>query len=224
MRIFGAATAAHLAARGDMLTHALVWIEAVNLETELVEGLGLWTGDYDLSVSIGGAQRTYIGAGDVLKPEPVVAGTGIVVRTYQVALAGASERVQDIVKGYRTRFAPIEVHRAHFRPDTEAMLDTPERVFRGLINSPEVPTVPAGGETAVLLSCVTKTRELTRTLSKKKSAQAQQARGGDQIRRYGTIADAVPIYWGEQVEQSGGSTSDVFRKLTGGGLLGGGNG
>ena len=200
MRNYDGATGAYLASRAGMIAKQLIWIAAPRLDNGTVETIGFWTGEDSLQVVIDGEARTYLGAGRALVPDAIRATTGLVVRSWQVRLSGADGDVEDLVKGYNTRFAPIESHRAYFHPETRALVSEPVRKFRGFINGIEYPRASAGGVQVVTVDAVSETRALTRTLAAKKSDQSQRLRGGDAFRKYGDISGAVPVYWGERYE------------------------
>ena len=197
MRTFDSGTDALLAARGGLVAHRLVWIEARNTGTGETEAMGLWSGEDDLEIELDGKVRAYTGAGALLQAEAITAGSGLAVRLHRLSLAGTAPEVEDLVKGYDTRFAPVQVHRALFDPSTRSLVGVPHRVFRGMINSIEFPTAEPGGEPVTTVEVASETRLLTRPLPTKKSDDSHKRRGGDRFRRYGDISGAVPVYWGE---------------------------
>lgn len=197
MRSYDSATGAYLAARGGIVSKTLVWISARNTATNAVEASGLWSGEEDATFTIGGQPRAYRGAGTVLGFEAVSASPGLAVRTYQIRLSAVAPEVLDLIKGYDTRFAPVEIHRAFFDPGSRALVAEPHRVFRGLINGVDFEEGKAGLEASCTVEIVSETRTLTRGLPLKKSHENQYERGNDYFRKYGDISGAVPVYWGE---------------------------
>lgn len=197
MRIYDAATSAALVARDGIISQRLIWIEARNTATGLPEHMGVWTGDYDLAVPIDGEARTYQGLGAVLQAEPISAAPGLAVRIHQLRLAAVAPEVEDLVKGYDTRFAPVEIHRALFYPETRGLIGDPHRVYRGLINDIVFPRSEPGGNPECIVSVASETRVLTRALASKKSDESHKVRGGDRFRKYADISGNVPVFWGE---------------------------
>lgn len=197
MRVFDSGTDALLAARGGLVARRLVWIEARRIDTGATEAMGLWSGEDDLQITLDGEARTYLGAGGLLQAEPITAGSGLAVRVHRLSLSGAAAEVENLVKGYNTRFAPVSVHRALYDPDSRALVGTPHRVFQGMVNSIDFPTAAPGDAPSVTVEVVSETRVLTRTLPTKKSDDSHQMRAGDRFRRYGDISGAVAVYWGE---------------------------
>ncbi len=197
MRIYDPATLSMMTGRGGIIARRMVWIEARNRETGLPETLGLWAGEDDIATVVEGQLRTYLGVAGLMQGEPITAGTGLSVRVHQLRLAAIDRRVEDLVKGYDTRFAPVEIHRAILDPETQALQGAPHRIFRGLVNSIDFPEAEPGADPMCTVEVVSETRLLTRTLALKKSDESQRARGDDRLRRYGDISGVVPVYWGE---------------------------
>jgi hypothetical protein len=194
-----------LAARGGLVVKHAVWISARNRSTGAAETLGVWSGDYDLSVTISGAPRTYAPAGAALVVPPIAAAPGLAVRAIRLGLVSIDPAVEAIVRDYDTRFAPVEIHRAVINPATRQIAAAPYRVFRGVINALEFPRPEPGGLAEVSLELVSETRALTRVLPTKKSDDSQGRRGTDRIRKYGDISGSVPVYWGEMKAEAPGA-------------------
>ncbi|TMV07319.1 hypothetical protein [Arenibacterium halophilum] len=198
MRSYDTDTTDFLAEKVGIVAHQLVWITAVNTATSLEETLGVWTGEDDITLTIDGASRGYIGAGGLITIDPIVASKGLGVRMQQIYLSPAAPEMEDIVKGYRTRLAPIEIHRVLFRADTRERVGFSHRLFRGFINAVEFPISPSGGEASCIITAASETQALTRALPSKKSHQTFTANGGDDFRQYGDTSGSVPVYWGEK--------------------------
>jgi hypothetical protein len=198
MKDYDAATLNYLQARAGIVSKRLIWIRAQNRATGDFEDLALWSGLRDRAFTVDGVTRTYNGAGAVLDAEPVLSGPGLAVRTYQIGLAAVAPEVEDLVKGYKTRGAPVAVHRALFHADTRALVAPPRRVWLGRVDEIDFSDGEIDGTAACIMSLVSETRALTRFLSTVKSHVSQKLRGGDKLRRYADISGAVPIYWGEK--------------------------
>lgn len=198
MKNFDAATLAYLSARSGIIAHRLIWITAENRATGDLEALGLWSGPRRRSFTVDGTVRPYDGAGLTLDAEPIVSGPGLAVRTYQIGLSAVAPEIEDLVKGYKTRGAAVEVHRVLFHPATRAQVAAPRRVWLGRVDQITFPEGSIDGPAACVIGLVSETRALTRPGSLLKSHAAQKLRGGDKLRRYGDISGAVPIYWGEK--------------------------
>lgn len=207
MRSLDSAITNLLTAKGGLIVRHLVWISARNRSTGLPETLGVWSGDYTLAITIDGAARTYAFAGAALQIPEIVTVPGLSVRSLRLGLASIDAGVENIVRNYDTRFAPVEIHRAVIDPATRAIAAAPYRVFKGMINSLQFPRPEPGGLAEVSLELVSENRVLTRGLPMKKSDHSQRQRSGDRIRRYGDVSGVVPVYWGEEQISAAASTA-----------------
>lgn len=195
MRSFTTAIQNYINDGRAVVAHQLVYFWAKNRTSGLMETIGFWTGIEDATFTIGGSARDYIGRGAFHGTEPVTNGTGLEVRTLQINIAAPSGEAEDLVKGYETRFAPVQVHSAFFDAETRALVSEPVRDFKGFVDGIEFPT---GAEPAIAtINIVSGTRTLTRKLAGKKSHQTHKANGGDAFRRYGDVSGSIPVAWGE---------------------------
>ncbi|AVO36594.1 hypothetical protein [Pukyongiella litopenaei] len=197
MRSFSTAITNYLAT-GQVVVRQLIYFWARDHDTNAAETIGFWNDAIDGTVTIDGSPRTYIGRGAFQGTEPIIASPGLDVRTLQAAVAVPSSAVEDMVKGYNTRFAPVEVHRVFLNPETRAAVGSPIRDFRGFVEGIDWPD---GSETSAAwatIRMVSETRILTRKLAGRKSHQTFREWGGDFFRRYGDVSGSVPVYWGEQ--------------------------
>lgn len=204
MRSYSAPTLAAFQDRTGLVARLLVWVVARNRGTGLPEALGLWTGLEARAFTIGGAARTYQGAGGLMNVPPIQMAGGLAVRMHRLALSPISQEVIDLVRTYDARFAPVEVHRALFDPVTGALVDEPHRLLKGFVDEVEETTPEAGGEAGLEVVVASSARLLTRRLALKRSDETQRLRGGDRFRRYVDVSGEVDVYWGERRESSGG--------------------
>lgn len=199
MRALPSQLASFLAARPDGLrVHTLLWISARNRTTGAVEALGLWSGADHQQFDIGGSLRDYYGAGTLLGLDRITYGTGLEVRMHTISLSAISPEVEEAVRLYDARLAPVEVHGLVIDPVTNAIVGAPWAALRGWVDEVEIRTPAAGGEGGIDLRIASASRALTRTLSLKRGDASHQRRGGDRFRRYAEISGSVPVAWGEK--------------------------
>ena len=215
MRSFDTATSTHIGATTGFYARVLIWIVAKDRTTGTPTPLGLWNGDDALSFTIGGVARTYYGAGALLSVEPMVYGSGTLVRTTRANLSPIAPEVAQVIRGYEPRLAPVEIHRALFDVNTMALVAEPHRVFKGWIDGVRITTPEIGGEASCEVTMASAARALTRTLPLKKSDETQKLRGGDRFRRWADISALVDVYWGEGRAKA--ATTPVRNPLTSGG-------
>jgi hypothetical protein len=190
-------TAAYLASRIGYHAEVLLWVKARNRVTNAVEALGLWTGAEDATFVIDGQSRTYIGAGTMISVEPIIYAVGLEVRIQRMRLSGIDATVEQLLRGYDTRLAKVELHVARFDLDTGALIDAPEVKLRGSVDEMPLHTPEQGGDAYIDMAVASQSRDLTRSLTLRKSDEAQRLRGGDRIRQYGDVTGKVQTYWGE---------------------------
>lgn len=197
MRTYSPATAALFASRAPFVGHLLVWFRARNRDTDAVETIGFWTGADHADFVIGSETRTYYGAGAMISMDPIQRETGLKVRTQRITFSQVSAELMQLLRGYDSAHAPVEVRRAMFDPDTDMLVDTPHIIIKGYVNTAKLPT-PAKGETASIpIEVATAARALTKPLSRFRSNATLLARTpGDPFRRYATMTDAVEVKWG----------------------------
>lgn len=197
MRSYDTLTLAALTDRSGVIARQLLWIVAKNRSTGLDEQFGLWNGEDNEIITIGGQARTYYGAGSSLVIPSILTEIGIQVRTLRVKLSPISPEVGTVLRTYDPRFAPVQVHRALYDLNTRNIVSEPKRVFKGFINKVDLPTPAVDGEAECTLSLVSTARVLTNKLALKKSDESQKLRAGDRIRRYADVSNKVTSYWGE---------------------------
>lgn len=202
MRTLSAPLAAFLAARpGAIRVNTLVWITARNRSTGASEALGLWNGRDNQGFDIGGTTRDYVAAGSLLGLDRITYGTGLQVRMHTITLSAISPEVEQAVRGYDARLAPVEVHGVVFDPVTNTMVGSPWLALRGWVDEVEIRTPAVGDEGGIDLRIASAARALTRTLSLKRGDGSHQLRGGDRFRRYAEISGTVSVAWGENGPQ-----------------------
>lgn len=195
MRPFSPTARNYLASRRGTVARVLIWIEALNRATGAAETIGLWTGDDHRTFSIGGQPRLYYAGGAVKGLEPIRMQTGLGVVTQRVVLSSIASAVMQAIRGYDARFAPIEIHRALFWPETMDLVEAPHRAFKGYIDQSKFtrPASNAGGK--VELTLASAARALTITLADKRSDESLRARAeGDTFRVYASDKGRTP--WG----------------------------
>ncbi len=203
MRTLPSPVLARLAAREGLVARVLVWIEARHRDTLMPAALGLWSGEDHQDFVVGGATRTYYGAGTLLSMPPLTAEVGLKVRSHRLSLSPLAPEVVQVMRGYDPRLAPVDIHVAHFDPGTGNLLAPPARVFRGVLNTVSVDTPAEGGEARIEVELLSAAQSLTRSLALKKSDESLRARSPDDaFRQYIAVTGAVEAVWGEARAQS----------------------
>lgn len=195
MRDIGSAILTLLARRTGVIVRNAVWIVAKEIATGDPASLGFWDGQYDLTTTIGGAERTYTAANSVFSIPTITTQVGLEQRVMRISIAGMSDALITAARAYDARLAPIEVHRLVSDPYSGALLGH-WRLFRGVVETITLPRAEAGGESQGEIAAMSSARALSRTLAFKKSDAVQQRRSGDRFRRYVTVSGSVNVVWG----------------------------
>lgn len=208
MREFSPNTAAYFAQVTPIRARILIWISARDRSTGAVETIGFWTGEDHQVFSIGGVNRTYYGAGDVLSVDPIRRSTGLQVHSQRVSLSQVSEPVAQAVRGYDPRHAPVEIHRALFDPLSGGLVDEPHVLFRGFVDKLTISTPAKGESGSITMEIASQARALTKALSRYRSnATLIERAPTDTFRKYSARTDKVEVPWGSGKER--GAASDT---------------
>lgn len=204
-----------LAKRQGVIARNLLWIEAKNRTSGVVEPLGIWNGVDHHEFTIDGELRTYYGAGGFIGFGKLTQSVGLYVRKLTATLSPLSEEALTVLREYEPKFAPVEVHVAVFEPDTNALLDIVP-MFSGWIDTAPIktPKVGEGGATATL-NMIGQTRILTKTVASKRSHETQRLRSAsDTFFANVAVTGTVQTAWGSKTVLSappGGGIPEQFR-------------
>lgn len=184
-------TSLALLAAGTIKARHALWVEARNRSTGETEALGLWSGDQDQAITIGGEARTYIAGGSLLDVGVLDYRTGLEVQMRRLTVSPINAAVAQAIRGYEPRLAPVQLHEVLFDPATDRIVGTPRLRLDGWIDTVSITTAAAGGESAVEITCATRARAGTRYGTGLKT----QAHLGA-LHRYSAVSDVVPEDWG----------------------------
>lgn len=198
MREFDSNTAGHFATATGIMSHTLFWMVARNRTTGAAEPVGFWTGDDHQTFTVGGVNRTYLGAGGLLGLPALMFEAGLSVRNYTFSMASLAPEVAEALRYYEPRLAPVEVHRALFDAQTGALVSAPYRLLSGIVDDVQIVTPATGGQGSASVSVASSARALTRALPIFKSDEQQKLRGGDRFRRWVDVSGSVDVYWGSK--------------------------
>jgi hypothetical protein len=215
MRTFDPATLAYLQAPSGKEVRVLAYVWARRRSDDVIEGMGLWNGEQDRVFSIRGSARTYFRAAGLMSMDEIIMTPGTDAAMTQFVLSPIDPAVKAMIGMYDLRFAPVELHRALFWPDTGALVAEPHRVLKGWIDGTPDETGEVGESAELTIRLSSANQILTRTLPFKKSDSAlRAARSNDAFRQY-TDVGSVITPWGEKRvgERSGGNAAPVLDLL-----------
>lgn len=184
--------------RADLRHAWAVWIIARDMATDAPFPVGYWTGDDAAQITVSGQLRDYYGAGAALSLEPPTFQGGALVQTQRVSLGPLAPEVRQVLRGYDTRQAPVQIHLVML--DDRDRPVSAEMAFDGVMDSFEISDGPideAGNSTVVCdVELVSDARMLTRTLSLRQSDASQRLRDpDDRFRQYADVAGEVKVTW-----------------------------
>ncbi len=201
MRILPADAVAGYAA-GRIIRVNLAWITAKDRDTGEPVSIGVQDGDdtRDLEVIDGETgdtvSRTFVGAGGLVGIGPIALTSDLTIRQVDVTVSPLDADVEQFLRGYDLRMAPIQIYRTLFDPETWLPIAEADPRFVGFIEKAPITTPAEGGEAKAVLSCVSHTVELTRSNPDVRSDESQKLRSGDRFYRHvGTMGQRV-VYWG----------------------------
>lgn len=186
---------AHLAARLPITIHWLVWTTVKDLASGDPVSFGIWSGDDHQEITIDGDDRLFYGAQGGLDIPPIRYRAGTGIQTMELGLS-VSPEAETIVRGYNTRFAPIDLHCALYDPADGSLLDI-RRMFHGFIDGTPLVTPERNGQAKLTVRMVSQARKGTMTINAKKSDASQRERDpDDDFRQYGSLGTVASDPWG----------------------------
>ena len=139
----------------------------------------------------------FFGAGDLISIDAIPGVSNLTIHRIGIVFNHISDRVDELLRKYDVKQAPIEIYRGVFNPDTMEMVAPAEPRFVGFIDdAPQ--EVPAEGQVgAVKMECVSNSQELTRKNTDTRSHESQQVRApGDDFYKDTAAAGDKVIFWG----------------------------
>jgi hypothetical protein len=197
MRSFSAGLLAYIANPESINAHVLVWVSAKDRTTGVVTPVGIWTGDDDLVFTINGVSRTYYGRGGLIEVPAINYTAELNVNTIDVEFAPLSAEVAQMIRGYDSRQAPVEIHRAVFDPTSNVLLEEPHRIYRGRVDKIQITTPKQNGTARLTMTVASNSRSLTRNIPARRSDETQKLRSTDRFMRYTVVTQVVETVWGE---------------------------
>lgn len=190
------AAQAYLEARSGHVVRWLLHLTVKDRATGDPVPYGLWTGVDDRAFDIGNGPETFQAMHDHFVPPVMTFEPGTYIRKVSIEFIHLHPDAQNVLSAYDARLAPATLHTALFDADMN-LLDIRRR-FKGFVNEAPQFTPAKNGVAKAQLDLVSTARRGTATISAKKSDAAQQRRGGDRFRRYGSLGTVVSDWWGNK--------------------------
>ena len=190
-----------ISVRGAICARTFISFEARNRQTNAIERLGIWTGGDAEVFTVEGVTQTYFGGSCVVDLGEMENEVGTNVKTYTVKLASLTPVITALMRQYNPKGARIKIHTALYDPAT-GLRDTPfVRRFNGWVDKAPIKTPPKNSKEAgsVSMTCVSISRNTTRTVPSRKSNENQKLRNpNDQFFSYVSVSGSVQTPWGAE--------------------------
>jgi hypothetical protein len=164
--------------RDGVIVRALVWFAAKNRDTGETEYLGMWNGDDHQSFVVDGETRLYYGAGNLISVGDLVTQASLNIRMLSFGFSHITPELNQVLRLYDPKRAPIEVHLAFFSPETNNLVAPPVRMHKGWVNKFKISTPPKNDTGSATMDAVGHTRLLTKKLAARRSNENQRKRAG----------------------------------------------
>ena len=200
MRQISATTQARLDT-GELVLRDFVWIGARLRSNGQLASRGWWSDVGTVTAQVPDANnvlrtRTYIGNGDLVGVAAVPMVLGLTAQSVTIDLAVMSDAVEEAVREWDVRFAPVEIHRGVIDPVSMLMPEPALRRCAGFVDYAEISTPAEGEDATISLKCANKVQETLRSNSAKRSHADQQLRSlGDTFYRHTAVVGKWKIKW-----------------------------
>jgi len=202
MRDLDSAELTALAAR-TVVARDLLWVTAKHRETGADHSLGFWNDVMTVTASVKDGRtgstvdRDFRGVGAALQVGKIPLPSDITIRSVDIDIPHLDTIVEELVRTYDVRGAPMQLYRGYFDPATRVMVAAAKPRFVGYVDGAPIVTPKEGGEGSITLHCVSTTRELTRTNAEVRSHESQLARAaGDLFYKDTGVVGDWDIAWG----------------------------
>ena len=186
--------------RAGLRPRTFIRMIAKNRTTGADERLCLWTGIDHQDFTIEGVTDTFYGAGSVVALEDMVHTIGTIVPSYSLKLAQLTPEVITLLRSYDPRGAAITIFTGLLSTDNGRLV-TPVmlRRFKGFVSKAPIKTPSIGGKGSADITCVSRTRNLTRAIPSRRSHENQLRRqADDQFLQYVAVSGTVETPWGSK--------------------------
>lgn len=203
MRFLDAAELAAIQAR-TVVARDFLWVTAKDRATGSPTSSGYWNDHGNVTADVvdgrtGSTEsRTFYGVGAALSIGSIPLTADITVRSFEITLPHLDAIVQDLVRTTDVRNAPLQLYRGYFDPTTRALVAPAKPRFVGYIDLAPIETPKESDEGSITFTCVSTTRELTRTSLEVRSYESQlQRNAGDAFYKDTSVVGDWQLFWGQ---------------------------
>lgn len=164
-------------------------------DTNALVNKGLWTGDYDLSMTLDNLARVYEGAQGGLVVAPIRYKIGTTIMSQEIDLALSDDGI-NLVRGYNLKNAAMDLFCLVYDPANMELLGA-RRFFKGFIDASRITDPKQNEQASMSIKAVSFARKGTMTTVGKKSHQSQIARDAtDNFYKYSDLGRVASDAWG----------------------------
>lgn len=165
------------------------------MQTGAIERIGLHTGIDDMTLSVDGQTRTYIGAGNMLTIPEFVYSMGLEYEVQEMSFAILSPEIHNLIRAYQSENGKIEIHCAFFNRPDMSLVGT-SAAFKGFMTQAVIEENET--EMSATIGIESGIRNGTRTSVLMRSDESQKLRDPDDTAfEYAAISASVPVIWGQ---------------------------
>lgn len=205
MKTLHASELAALANPDGLVIRWLMWITAKTRDTGEPASVGFWNDlgarAFQVIDPLTGStvSRTFYGSGSLITIGELVQSADLTINGVTIDLSAIDSRVEQTLRGYDPRLAPVQIYRLLLDKDTMNPVYAARSVFVGMVDLAPITTPAAGGEGSAQLTLVSQIAELTRSNPAMRSHESQQDRapGDDFYKRVHQMTKRT-IFWGRE--------------------------
>lgn len=145
----------------------------------------------------------FYGSGGLVSVDEIPRVLNVQVQRINITLTNLAARVNDLLRTYDVKFAPITVYRGLFDPDTREMVSYAYSRFYGFVDECVI-TTPAAGASGgdAVLTCTSHTQEMSRSNTDTRSSDSQKIRSAtDTFYDRTQVVGTWTMWWGRKREQ-----------------------
>lgn len=219
MRNISAQNLAALQAR-QLVARDFLWLTARSLQTGAPFSYGFWSDIGDVSAPVLNPNtglsetRNFEGSGTLIQISDVPLVSNVSVQNVTIQMSQLDPAVENIVRGYDLKQAPVEIYRGLFDPNSRQIVAPALCRFVGFVDTLEITTPKENEAGGISLTCASHTQEMTRGNPDTRSNESQKKRlSTDNFFEDTTVVAEWEHFWGRKKGKV--SVTAPTRQMTG---------
>jgi hypothetical protein len=163
-----------------------VWSDYGNVSAQIIDP------DTGLTVS-----RDWYGSGTLINIDDIPMTANLQVQSIGISVGQINAHIENLLRGYDLRQAPVEIYRGFFNPSTRVMVAPAEARWLGFVDGVEIDTPSENQYGDGKITSTSNTQEITRANSQTRSDSAQTHRlTGDTFYKDSATVGSWKLWWG----------------------------